>query len=364
MQITIDLVLRYGLAFAFVGVLATQLGLPVPSFPILIVTAALSVRADYSVAQVVAVAVLASLLADFAWYRAGARFGRRVLAAMCRISLSPDTCVRQTQTVYEKWGAASLLVAKFIPGFGAVATAMAGVVGVRPLAFVSFDAIGATLWAGAAATLGWIFRDAVDDALGVIESAGRVGLAAVVFSFALYLAFKLVQRQRLVRQLRMARITAEELREMLEAEPPPLVVDVRSAHSRRSGLIPGAIGIEANGPDEELRRLPASEEVIIYCACPNEASAATVARRLLKAGFRRVRPLKGGIDAWIALGLALEVPPFAPAAGSPGAKEGKPSEARSPSEGGRAKEGRAKEGWANAEPSFVPEDKPCEALGA
>lgn len=311
MQIPIDLVLQYGLGIAFAGVLAEQIGLPIPSYPILIVTAALSARGHYNVAQVVAIAVFACMLADIAWYRAGARFGRRVLAAMCRISLSPESCVRQTEAIYEKWGAPSLLVAKFVPGFGTVATAMAGVVGVRPAAFVLFDAIGAALWTGLAASLGWIFRDAVDDVLRVIESAGRVGLAAIVCAFVLYLIFKFVQRQRLIRHLRTGRVSADELHAMLKGEPPPLVIDVRSADSRRSGFIPGSLAIEARGTDEDLRRLPASEEVIIYCACPNEASAATVAKRLLRVGFRRVRPLKGGIDAWIASGLPLELPALA-----------------------------------------------------
>ena len=195
MHIPLELVLQYGLGLAFVGVFAEQMGLPIPSYPILVVTAALSARGNYSVAQVVAIAVLACMLADITWYRAGARFGRQVLAAMCRISLSPESCVRQTEAIYEKWGAPSLLIAKFIPGFGTVATAMAGVVGLRASAFVFFDTIGATLWTGLAAMLGWVFRDAVDDILRVIESAGRVGLAAIVCAFVLYLILKFVQPQ-------------------------------------------------------------------------------------------------------------------------------------------------------------------------
>ena len=308
MQIPIELILQYGLGLAFVGVLAGQIGLPIPAYPILITMAALSARGQYSPAEVVATAVLACTFADLAWYGAGARFGRKVLAAMCRISLSPDSCVRQTEAIYDRWGAPSLMVAKFIPGFAAVATAMAGVVGVNALAFVFYDLIGATLWSGLAVAVGWIFRDAVDDVMRVIESAGRVGLAAIVSAFVLYLVLKVVQRQRLLRSLRMARVSAGELHAMLRDERPPLVIDVRSADSRKSGIIPGSLGIEPRGPDEHLRSLPASEEVIIYCACPNEASAAVIAKRLLRAGFRRVRPLKGGIDAWIALGLPLELP--------------------------------------------------------
>ena len=307
MQLLVDLVLRYGLALAFVTVLIEQIGLPLPCYPILVVTAALSARGAYNVPQLIAVSVIACLLADYAWFRAGARFGRRVLTLMCRISLSPDSCVRQTESIYERWGAPSLLIAKFVPGFGAVATAMAGVVGVSPLAFVLFDAMGAAIWTGVAAALGWIFRDAVDDILAVIASAGRVGLLAIACAFALYLMAKLVQRQRLRRQLRMARVSAEELSDMLKGEPRPLVIDVRSAGSREGGMIPGSRWIEVHAPDEELRSLPVADEVIIYCACPNEASAAAVAKRLMNAGFRRVRPLKGGIDAWVASGLPLEV---------------------------------------------------------
>jgi membrane protein DedA with SNARE-associated domain len=308
MQLLVELVQRYGLGLVFATVLIEQIGLPIPAYPILIVTAALSTQTSYGVPQVIASAVFACLLADFGWYRAGARFGRRVLRLMCQISLSPDSCVRQTENIYARWGAPSLTVAKFVPGFGAVATAMAGVVGVSPFGFVFFDMIGATLWTGLAAMLGWIFRDAVDDILNVLESAGRLGLAAVAGAFALYVLTKFVQRQRLLRQLRMARVSVDELRSMLKGEPPPLLIDVRSAGSRESGFIPGSRWIEPRAPEEELRSLPVTDEVVIYCACPNEASAAAVAKRLMNAGFQRVRPLKGGIDAWVASGLPLELP--------------------------------------------------------
>src|ERR1700740_326284 len=225
MQLLVDLVLRYGLALAFVTVLVEQIGLPIPSYPILIVTAALASQGAYSVPQLVVVGVVACLLADYGWFRAGARFGRRVLSLMCRISLSPDSCVRQTESIYERWGAPSLLVAKFVPGFGAVATAMAGVVGVAPWAFILFDALGAAIWTGLAASLGWIFRDAVDDILRIIESAGRIGLAAIACAFVLSLLVKVLQRQRLLRRLRMARVSPQELETMLKGKPPPLVVD-------------------------------------------------------------------------------------------------------------------------------------------
>jgi membrane protein DedA with SNARE-associated domain len=132
-------------------VLALRSGAPAPAHPTLIVVGAVSSRSDFSAVQVVAVAIAASLVADLAWYYAGTRVGRRVLRLMCRISLSPDSCVRQSEDLYERWGAPSLMFAKFVPGFAAIATSMAGVVRTRLTSFAFFDAIGALLWSGTVA---------------------------------------------------------------------------------------------------------------------------------------------------------------------------------------------------------------------
>jgi membrane protein DedA with SNARE-associated domain/rhodanese-related sulfurtransferase len=313
MQLILTAIEQYGLWLVFANVLALQLGLPLPAYPTLIVIGAVSARGDFTAPQVVAVAVIASLIADLAWYAAGTRFGRRVLRLMCRLSLSPDSCVRQTENIYERWGAPSLMVAKFIPGFAAVATSMAGVMHTRLASFVVFDAIGALLWSAVAVTLGWIFRDAVQDVITVLEQAGRWGLVLLLFAFLLYVAVRAVQRYRLIRTLRMARISVDELNDMLRQGLRPLVVDVRSPSSLKQGRIPGAIWIDGHAFEESVQaqRLHerTADEVIVYCACPNEASAAVVAKKLMRAGFTRVRPLAGGIEAWLAHGYEVEQAP-------------------------------------------------------
>jgi membrane protein DedA with SNARE-associated domain/rhodanese-related sulfurtransferase len=310
MQMILTLIEQYGLWLVFANVLALQLGLPVPAYPTLIVIGAVSARGDFTAPQVIAVAVVASLIADLAWYVAGMRFGRRVLRLMCRLSLSPDSCVRQTENIYERWGAPSLMVAKFVPGFAAVATSMAGVMRTRLASFVVFDAIGALLWSGVAVALGWIFRDAVQDAIEVFAQAGRWGLVFLLSAFALYIAVKSIQRYRLIRTLRMARISVDELNDMLNNNERPLVVDVRAPASQKQGRIPGAVWIDSHAFDESLQaqRLHerTADEVIVYCACPNEASAAGVAKKLMRAGFTRVRPLAGGIEAWVEKGYGVE----------------------------------------------------------
>ena len=307
MRHLIELIEQYGVSFVFLNVLIGQSGLPVPAVPTLIVAGALLAHANYSLLQVLAAAVTASLLADLGWFFAGARFGRPVLRTLCRISLSADSCVRQTESIYSRWGPASLLVAKFIPGFSAVATAMAGLIGTRWRVFTLFDSLGALLWAGAAVALGAIFSDAVRDILDVLETLGKAGLLVIAGGFATAILLKLRHRRRFYRQLRMDRITVDELRTLLDEGRAPSVLDVRAISSQqRDGRIPGATAVDSRNLHQAILAIEPAGEVVVYCACPNEASAALIAKQLIQLGFSRVRPLQGGIDAWIAAGYVVD----------------------------------------------------------
>ena len=307
MELLISWLETYGLALVFANVLVEQAGVPLPAYPTLVVTGALSVRGDYAPAALLALAVAASLIADGLWYWAGRRFGYRVLRLLCRVSLSADSCVRQTESIYARWGVKSLLVAKFVPGFASVATALAGVIGARPARFVLFDALGAALWAGSAIGLGMLFHDAVGDILDVLEQLGKAGLVLLAGALALFVLSKWWQRYRFHQQLRMARISVDELDDLMRRGVRPTVLDVRSPASQaRDGRIPGALTVDEAAVAQQLAGIPADGEVVVYCACPNEASAARIAKILHRHGFKRVRPLAGGIDAWIAAGLAIE----------------------------------------------------------
>ena len=298
---------QYGLVFVFLHVLAEQAGVPLPAYPTLIVAGALASRASYDIPQLIGIATVAAVIADSAWYLAGSRLGRPVLRTLCRISLSQDSCVRQTERIYLRWGPASLLIAKFIPGFAAVATAMAGSMGTRPSVFVLFDALGAVLWASVAVVLGVTFQHAVNDILEVLEQLGKWGLLAIVTAFALVVASKWWQRKRFYRQLRIARVSVGELREMIDRGEAPVILDVRHRTAQSlDGRIPGAISVDSQDVALTLPESGTRGEVIVYCTCPNEASAAQLARQLLNSGYSNVRPLKGGLDAWIAAGFAIE----------------------------------------------------------
>jgi len=237
----------------------------------------------------------------------GRRVGGPVLRTLCRISLSPDSCVRQTEAIFTRWGAQSLMVAKFIPGFASVATAMAGVLRVPMWRFVPADAIGAALWAGVAIALGYIFRNAIDDVLTVLQELGKIGLGLIVVAFIAYLFWKWLQRKRFIRQLVMDRISVDEVRRLMDEGRMGMVIDVRSPMSQQvTGRIPGAVTVDPQNLKFDLVAVEPQSEVVVYCACPNEATAAKVAKALIQHGFKRVRPLHGGIDAWIEAGHAVE----------------------------------------------------------
>jgi len=303
----LDLLQYYGLAFVFINVLALQAGLPVPAYPTLIVTGALAARGGYSLPALLGTAVAASLIADLSWYSLGRRVGGPVLRTLCRISLSPDSCVRQTEAIFTRWGAQSLMVAKFIPGFASVATAMAGVLRVPLWRFVPADAIGAALWSGVAIALGYIFRNAIDDVLTVLQELGKIGLVLIVLAFIAYVFWKWLQRKRFIRQLIMDRISVDEVRRLMDEGRMGMVIDVRSPMSQQvTGRIPGAVTVDPQNLKYDLIAVEPQSEVVVYCACPNEATAAKVAKALIQHGFKRVRPLHGGIDAWIEAGHAVE----------------------------------------------------------
>jgi membrane protein DedA with SNARE-associated domain/rhodanese-related sulfurtransferase len=311
MQLLQTLLADYGLWLVFANVLAVRLGLPVPAYPTLIAVGTIAGRGDVGVLEVVATATAASLIADSAWYAGGARHGRRVLRLMCRLSLAPDSCVRRTEDIYVRWGAPSLMIARFIPGYTTLATTMAGLVRTPFWKFALYDAVGVVLWSGLAVALGWLFRDAVGALLAAFQQGGRWGLAVLLLALGLYVAVRALQRQRLIRALRMARVGVDELHRMLADRERVLIVDVRSLTSQNEGRIPGALWVDSDAFEKSLQAHGLSErtgeEVVVYCACPNEASAAVVARKLMAAGFTRVRPLAGGIDAWIEKGYRVEV---------------------------------------------------------
>lgn len=297
---------RYGVPFVGFNVLLQQLGLPIPAVPTMMVAGALAVSGRIDLLAALAVAVAASLVADLLWFWAGRRYGYTVLRFLCRVSLSPDTCVRQTEGIFERWGFYSVVVSKFVPGFSTVAPPIAGALSMRVGAFALASIASAVLWAGAAMGAGALFANEIDAALTWMTSHLPLASAVVAVVVAAYALVKLWQRLRMTRLLASSMMSVAELRQRLDGEPRPFVIDVGSslAHGARPH-IPGAVLLDL---DTLAQRddFPGDRDIVVYCACPNEVSARRGAQLLLAKGYRRVRPLKGGIDAWVTAGHAVE----------------------------------------------------------
>jgi membrane protein DedA with SNARE-associated domain/rhodanese-related sulfurtransferase len=303
-----NLLLHHGYFFLFAYIFAVQVGVPIPADPLLLLMGALVGNHLYQFWSAAGIAVLAAVAGDYIWYELGRWRGKQILALLCKLSLEPDTCVRKTEVVFGKRGAAALLFVKFVPGMGLVSMPLAGMVGMERWRFLLADAAGSFLWSGVYLLAGWVFHRQVDAVVVFIGLFGRRAGLVVAYLLLLYIAFKYFQRWRFRRELRINRITPSALREMLSAGREITVIDLRHpAEIERDGM--KLAGARVIRPDELRTRsaeIPRGRDIVLYCTCPNEATSARVAMQLRKAGIRRVRPLEGGLEAWRALGYPLE----------------------------------------------------------
>ena len=297
---------QFGVPLIGLNVLLQQLGLPIPAVPTMMLAGALAIAGRIDFAAAFAISVAASLFADLLWFWAGRRYGYPVLRFLCRISLSPDTCVRQTEGIFERWGFFSVVVSKFVPGFSTVAPPIAGALRMRLPSFVVASAASAALWVGAAMIAGALFARQIEIVLDWIDAHLALAVLVAGSLVAVYVIAKAWQRWRMTRFLAGAMITVDELRERLAGNPRPFLIDVGSnlAHGARPH-IPGAVLLDldaiARGDD-----FPGDRDIVVYCACPNEESARRAAQLLIQKGFPRVRPLARGLDARSAAGHPVE----------------------------------------------------------
>lgn len=307
----VSLIGQYGLLLVALNVLVDQIGLPVPAMPTLIVAGAMAAAGHLPIWSLYGWSVIACLAPDCAWYLVGEMYGIRVLKTLCRISLEPDSCVSQTQNRFERWGVNSLVVAKFVPGLAIIAPPLAGAMGIGWPRFVALSTLGGAAWVGVGLGVGALFRSQIEVVLARVDRVDSLATVAIVALLAGYVIYKWWERRRFFDTLRMARITVSDLYELIQAGSQPTIVDVRSstARSLEPRWIPGAIHVPLEAVGRHVAHLPRDREIVLYCTCPSEASAARVARILMSHGFKQVRPLHGGLEAWIAAGHDVETNP-------------------------------------------------------
>src|SRR3989454_76533 len=300
MNETLEFLVRHGAAVLFAAVFVEQLGVPLPAAPWLLAGGALAAAGKINWLTAFITATFGSVLADLIWFYLGRYGGHRVLNLLCRISLEPDSCVRRTQDLFTRHGMRGVVAAKFIPGLSTLAPPLAGSSGVSAPRFFLFDGLGSFLYPASFMLLGALFSRQLEEVIAALASLGSGALGVVVALAALYIGYKYYQRQRLLKELRMTRITAYELHQKLQTGENPIILDLRSHAEleRDPALIRGARHMTMEDLQLRQNEIPRDRDIILYCSCPNEVSSARMALLLHRNGILRVRPLLGGIDAW------------------------------------------------------------------
>jgi membrane protein DedA with SNARE-associated domain len=263
---TIAFVERHGYALLFWWVLAEQSAIPLPSVPLLLASGALIRTGRLHALPAIACCVIAGLIGDTLWFQLGRHRGGQVLRILCRVSLEPDSCVRQTEKAFLKYGMNSLLVAKFIPGLNAVAAPLAGSSGSPYWRFLLYDGFGVTLWGGAYLAFGYLFSEQLETLFDYAARMGSGLFLVVVALFVTWVGWKFLQRRRFLKQLDTARITPEELRDRLNTGEELFIVDLRSRLTAEADSIPGATRISFEDLTTRSQDIPRDREIILFCS--------------------------------------------------------------------------------------------------
>jgi len=254
-------------AILFGIVLAEQLGVPLPSVPVLLAAGALAGLGKIGAAPALSLAILATAIADLVWFEAGRRRGNKVLKFVCRVSLEPDSCVRRTEDVFSRYGPRSLLFVKFVPGLGLMAVTLAGAFGLKRRQFLLYDVPGAAIWAGAYLAVGYVFSAQLERAIQAVSHLGLTLAGLVVGLIALWLLFKYFQRRRFIRELQMDRISPEDLRRRIADGEPIAIVDLRHPLDFEADprTLPGAVRLDTNDLERRHAEIPRDRDVVLYC---------------------------------------------------------------------------------------------------
>ncbi len=312
MELPTHVLLMYGYLLLFGWVLVGLLGFPLPATPVLLAAGALSVDGPISFPLAVAASLAAALTADSVWFFIGRRHGHHVLRLLCKLSLEPTTCVRRTQDSFGKRRGRLMIFAKFIPGLGLLTAPVAGQNGMPIGQFLLYDCIGCALWVSVLLAAGRFFGDLLKRNLYLLNWAGRFSGALLLLGIAGFFLMRVWHRRMVLRALTAARLEPEELKRRLDAGEKVFIVDLRHPLELLPDpfTLPGAQHISPEALTTRHQEIPRDRDIVLFCTCPSEATAAKTAMTLHSLGIERVRPLRGGYDEWKRLGFPMDaIPP-------------------------------------------------------
>ncbi len=309
MDLILEFLLKYEGIILFAVVLTEQIGVPIPAVPFLLAAGSLARSGESSFMLSLGLAFLACTIDDLTMFHFGRSRGSRALGTLCRVSLDPGTCIRRTEDLFMRYGMRSLFAAKFIIGLGPVAAALSGYFRIHILHFFSYSAMGSLAWVLTYMVIGYIFSDQLED---IAEYLARFGIWFLIFLggvITAYIIYRYMKRQRILKELNIPKISTDDLRRMVDNNEGVMIIDLRSPLDIAASpyAIPGAVQITLDELKQRLHQIPKDKEVVLYCACPNEATSATAALLLQKNGITKARPLAGGVEAWRRNDFPVEV---------------------------------------------------------
>jgi membrane protein DedA with SNARE-associated domain/rhodanese-related sulfurtransferase len=295
-----------GVPLVALVVFLEQIGLPVPAMPMLIIAGALAREGRLSLGLLLLASFVCTMAADAAWYGVGRRYGDRALRLLSKLALPPDTRAK-TEALVERFGAPALLVAKFVPGFSTLSVPLAGASRMPLGTFFLFDGAGTLIWAGGGMAVGALFHTQVARVLATLSLLSRGGVVLAAAAAVVYVLWRVVQRRRLAAFV-LKHISPDEIAARLSTEDAPSIFDARSEATRHldGRAVPGSRLLRLGALEEDLDGVPKDREIVLYCACPSEATAVRAGRVLRANGFANVRLLAGGLDAWAAAGHPVQ----------------------------------------------------------
>lgn len=317
MALPTHFLLVYGYLLLFGWVLIEQFGIPLPATPVLLAAGALSAERELNIGLAFAAALAACMVCDFTWFCVGRRYGHFVLRTLCTLSLEPTTCVRKTQAAFGRQRGGMLLFAKFVPGLATLAAPIAGQNGMGIGTFLLFDSLGAGFWIGTLLIVGRVFGVALNHDPRLLQLAGQFSGALLVLGIVGFFMARILRRRAILTQLAASRLDPQDLKEQLDSGEEVYIVDLRHPLElvAEPFTLPGALHFAPDAIALRHSEIPRDRDVVLFCTCPSEATAAKTALTLHKLGIERVRPLRGGYDEWKRLGFPLDDVVMAPAGG-------------------------------------------------
>jgi membrane protein DedA with SNARE-associated domain/rhodanese-related sulfurtransferase len=312
----------HGPLIIFLFALVDEVGFPFPCEFMFLQVGALVALAKFNLGWALVLPIAGTVLADVGLYYIGRRWGAQCLRLAYKFSLEPEAFGQRRELIFERYGLRFQLVSKFLP-MSMVPPILSGMTRISFLRFLTYTTAGTAFWVALYTAVGYVFHHQIDSIIRTASHAtGTVALIGGML-FAVYLVYKLLRRRRILRLHHEKRIDPENLKAIMDAGHPAVIMDVRNREAIIAFpyVIPGAIQIPVEDLVQRGAEIPKDKDLVLYSSSTSEAASARVALMIDEKGVEQVHALSGGIEAWNALRYPVAkhpIPPEIPPASKPG----------------------------------------------